>query len=79
MATYCLPMDVLFGTTYREKLAEKWTRAMITSLFCLGLADYSDCENCTSKKHEDETEGFETTLKSRTALQKSFVKSQNLW
>ena len=41
----------------------KTTSQRTSSLFCLGLADYCDCENCASKKREDETEAPAKRLK----------------
>ena len=41
----------------------KTTSQRTTSLFCLGLADYGDCENRASKKREDETEASAKRLK----------------
>ena len=41
----------------------KTTSQRTSSLFCLGLADYCDCENCASKKREDEIEAPAKRLK----------------
>ena len=55
---------MLFSRSLLESMAESQSRKRkISSLFCLGLEEYCECEKCVSKKLNHETEARPKRLK----------------